>query len=59
MKGNSLNMNTARLMIEEVRDVCHLKNVKILCEVCDGQFCNCVCRSIDGKPLTWLTWQKD
>ena len=27
--------------------------------MCDGQFHNCVCRSIDGKPLTWLTWQKD
>ena len=58
MKGNSLSINTARLMIEEVWDVCLSKNAKILTEVCDGQFHNHICRSIDGKPLTWLTWQK-
>ena len=46
-------MDITRHMIEEVHDVCKENNLKILTEVLDGKFC------IDGKPLTWLTWQKD
>ena len=52
-------MDITRLMIEEVHDVCKENNLKILTEVSDGQFHKCACRTIDGKPLTWLTWQKD
>ena len=59
LKGNSLNMDITRLIIEEVHDVCKENNLKILTEVSDGQFHKCACRTIDGKPLTWLTWQKD
>ena len=52
-------MDITRHMIEEVHDVCKENNLKILTEVSDGQFHKCGCRTIDGKPLTWLTWQKD
>ena len=52
-------MDITRHMIEEVCDVCKENNLKILTEVSDGQFHKCACRTIDGKPLTWLTWQQD
>ena len=59
IKGPSINMDTMRLMIEEVRDKCKEENVDMLTEVTDGQFRKIVCRTIDNKPLTWLGWQKD
>ena len=59
LKGPSINMDTMRLMIEEVRDKCKEENVDILTEVASGQFRKIVCRTIDNKPLTWLGWQKD
>ena len=58
LKGPSINIDTTRLIIEEVRDKCK-ENVDILTEVTDGQFRKIVCRTIDSKPLTWLGWQKD
>ena len=43
LKGLSINMDTMRLMIEEVRDKCKEENVDILTEVADGQFSkNCL-----------------
>ena len=54
LKGPSINMDTMRLMIEEVRDKCKEEDVNILTEVTDGQFQKIVCRTIDDKPLTWL-----
>ena len=59
LKGPSINMDTMRLIIEEVRDKCKEENVDILTEVTDGQFRKIVCRMIDNKPLTWLGWQND
>ena len=59
LKGPSMNMDTMRLMIDEVRDKCKEENVDILTEVADGQFRKIVCRTIDNIPLTWLGWQKD
>ena len=58
LKGNSLDMDITRHMIEEVHDVCKENNFKILTEDSDGQFHKCACRTIDGKPLTWLTCWK-
>ena len=46
-------------MIEEVLDKCKEQDVNILTEVADRHFRRMVCRAIDGKPLTWLGWQKD
>ena len=59
LKRPSINMDTMRLMIEEVRDKCKEENVDILTKVADGQFRKIVYRMIDNKPLTWLGWKKD
>lgn len=59
LKGKFLSTPQIRAMLEKVRDKCVDEEVKILCEVSDGQFRKAVCRSIDDKPLTWIQWQRD
>lgn len=59
MKGNSLDINMMRQMVEIVRNRCKEEKINILAEVFDGQFANIACRTMDGKPLTVMRWQKD
>ena len=40
--GNSLSMDTFWKMLHQVSNVCKEKGVNILCQYCDGQFCQIV-----------------
>ena len=63
MKGKSLSNQQLQFMINKVRDVLKLHNIKVLAECYDGQWQNTVMMSEDGFPLNRLrlqntTWNK-
>ena len=45
-------------MIEDVRDKCKEKGVKILCEVSDGKWIQNINHDTNGNPLAKLQFQK-
>ena len=55
LKGYSLNTETMHNMIEDVRDKCKEKGVKILCEVSDGQWICNINHDINGDPNNKIT----
>ena len=58
MKGSSLNCETMRKIINELRNKLKMEGVQILTEVCDGQWYKIIWQSGSGKPLTRLQHQK-
>ena len=67
LKGSSLKVDTMWKMIDKVRDECKAKDIKILCECCDGQWwwyndINYInqykSNDINGNPLTHMQYQK-
>ena len=46
-------------MLHQVSNVCKEKGVNILCQCCDGQFHQTVCKTTNNEPLTWIAWQKE
>ena len=59
LKGYSLTSDMLCEMIEEVRNECHDLGIYVVADCFDGQWSKLTTCSIDGKPLTWLQFQKD
>ena len=59
LKGYSLMSDKLSQMIEDVRNKCNDHGITVVADCTDGQWTNITTRSIDGKPLTHLQFQKD
>lgn len=58
MKGNSLPTEVLRKLLDIVRDKCKKEQIRVICEVCDGQWNTLVVKDRNGGPLTHIQFQK-
>ena len=59
LRGNSMSMETMRNMLKDVIGNFNDRNIRVLCEVYDGQFHKLITRSENCAPLTRLQFQLD
>lgn len=58
LRGESLSVETVRIMWHRVLEACYQQRCSVLCTVVDGQFLNLATRHSDGKPLSRLQLMK-
>ena len=59
LRGHSMSMETMRNMLKDVLGNLNDRNIRVLCEVYDGQFHKLITRSENCAPLTRLQFQLD
>ena len=59
LKGKSIRLDTARNMINVVRDKLKVENISVLVEALDGQWSGIVFRDENKNPLTLYDFDKD